>query len=130
MDVFSKSMASAASGMQTQGFRMRVVSENISNAETPGFQRKTLSFGSVYDRTTGANIVSVDRVGLDDSALEVVHNPAHPLADENGNVEMTNVNLMTEMADGREAARTYEANLQTFQQAREMYQGLLELLRR
>ena len=127
MNSFENSMNAAASGMQAQGFRMRVISENIANKDTPGFQRKTVSFDNAYNREREMNLVKVDRVGLDSSALERVYNPAHPMADESGHVELSNVSLMT---DGREANRSYEANLATFQQARQMYSSLMDILRR
>ncbi len=130
MNSFANSMNAAASGMQAQGFRMRVISENIANKDTPGFHRKTVSFDNAYNRERDMNLVKVDRVGLDRSKLERVYNPAHPMADESGHVELSNVSLMMEMADGREANRSYEANLATFQQARQMYSSLMDILRR
>lgn len=130
MNSFLKSMSAAASGMDAQGFRMRVVSENIANADTPGYRRKTMSFDNVYDRAKQVDTVAVRNLATDQSPLEIVNNPSHPLADIDGNVEMSNVSLMIEMADGREASRSYEANLATFQQARQMYSSLLDLLRR
>lgn len=130
MNSFANSMNAASSGMQAQGFRMRVISENIANKDTPGFHRKTVSFDNAYNRERDMNLVKVDRVGLDRSKLERVYNPAHPMADESGHVELSNVSLMMEMADGREANRSYEANLATFQQARQMYSSLMDILRR
>ena len=130
MNSFLKSMSAAASGMNAQGFRMRVVSENVANADTPGYRRKIISFDNIYDAKSQVNKVSIRDLGLDQSPLETVHNPSHPMADDNGNVSMSNVSLMIEMADGREASRSYEANLSTFQQARQMYSSLLDLLRR
>ncbi len=130
MNSFTKSMEAASSGMRAQGFRMRVVSENVANVDTPGYHRKGISFNNIFNNATGVNGVKVDRLTLDQSALESSFDPAHPLADENGNVELSNVNLMLEMADGREASRSYEANLAMFQQARTMYSGLLSILNR
>lgn len=130
MNSFANSMNAASSGMQAQGFRMRVISENIANKDTPGFHRKTVSFDNAYNRERDMHLVKVDRVGLDRSKLDRVYNPAHPMADESGHVELSNVSLMMEMADGREANRSYEANLATFQQARQMYSSLMDILRR
>ncbi len=130
MNTFMNSMEAAASGMRAQGVRMRVVSENIANADTPGYQRKLLSFNTVLDSVSRATLVSADRISLDQSALEEKFDPSHPMADENGNVEMSNVKLLVEMADGREASQSYEANLATFKQAREMYASLLDVLKR
>ena len=130
MNSFMKSMSAAASGMRAQGFRMRVVSENIANNDTPGYHRKLVSFDNEFNRQTGVNGVNVNKLSLDRSPLEKTYNPAHPMADESGNVEMSNVNLMVELADSREANRSYEANLAMFQQARRMYSGLLNILNR
>ncbi|VAV92119.1 Flagellar basal-body rod protein FlgC [hydrothermal vent metagenome] len=130
MNSFVNSMSAAASGMRAQGFRIRVVSENIANNDTPGYHRKLTSFNNTFDNKTNMNLVSVGRMSLDNSALEEKYDPSHPMADENGIVKMSNVDLMIEMADGREASRSYEANLATFQQARQMYSSLLNILRR
>ncbi|GJL95960.1 MAG: flagellar basal body rod protein FlgC [Hyphococcus sp.] len=130
MNPFSKSMDAASSGMRAQGFRMRVISENVANNDTPGYRRKLVSFDNVFDTKNAINKVKVDRLTLDQSPLQKMHDPAHPMADENGEVEMSNVNMMMEMADGREASRSYEANLAMFQQARQMYSSLLGILKR
>ena len=130
MNVFSKAMDAASSGMRAQGFRMRVISENVANTDTPGYRRKLISFDNAYNPATDTNRVVVGGMKLHNAPLEEIHDPAHPMADENGNVQMSNVNMMIEMADGREAHRTYEANLASFQQARQMYSSLLDLLRR
>lgn len=130
MNDFLKSMSAAASGMNAQGFRLRVVSENVANADTPGYHRKTISFDDVFDSSSGAARVEVGGVNFDNSPLEERYDPANPMADEAGYVKMSNVNLIMEMADGREANRSYEANLATFQQARRMYSSLLDLLKR
>ena len=130
MNSFINTMNAASSGMRAQGQRMRVVSENIANADTPGYHRKLLSFNTVLDSVSKTSLVSADRISLDRSALSEKYDPSHPMADENGNVQMSNVNLLVEMADGREASQSYEANLATFQQAREMYASLLNILKR
>ncbi len=131
MNSFLKAMTAATSAMNAQSFRLRVVSENVANADTPGYRGKTLTFDNVYDRSADANRVQVGKIELDQQTpLENKYDPAHPLADENGYVELSNVNLMMQMADGREASRSYEANLATFKQAKQMYASLLDLLKR
>lgn len=129
MNAFLKAMNAAASGMTAQGFRMRVVSENVSNADTPGYHRKLLNFENVYDRAAGVDKVEIGRITLSKAPMEQKFDPANPMADKSGYVQMSNVNLVTEMADAREANQSYEANLQTFQQARQMYSSLLDLLK-
>ena len=116
----------AASGMEAQSMRLRHVSENISNADTPGYHRKLISFEQSLDDGT----VQAGAVTLDQSMLTRVYDPGNPLADETGHYDGSNVDLVIEMADAREAQRSYEANLKLFDQARQMTQGLFDLLRR
>ena len=130
MNPLAKAMSSASSGMDAQAFRLRVVSENISNADTAGYQRKMITFDSVFDRTTGAERVSVGRLDLDQTPGELKFDPSHPLANEEGFVTFSNVKMMNEIADAKEAGRSYEANLTTFKQAKEMYGSLIDLLKR
>ena len=116
----------AASGMEAQSMRLRHVSENIANADTPGYRRKTMSFeASVEDGRVTAGPVKLDR-----GALVKIYDPGHPLADATGHYDGSNVDLVIEIADAREAQRSYEANLKMFDQARQMTQSLFELLRR
>ncbi|QFU10290.1 Flagellar basal-body rod protein FlgC [Rhodobacteraceae bacterium THAF1] len=119
------SMAASASGMQVQSERLRHVSENIANADTPGYRRKTIAFRDMADGT-----VQADRVQLDRRELPRVYDPGHPMADDTGFYDGSTVDLIIEVADAREAQRSYEANLKIFDQSRQMAQGLLELLRR
>ena len=130
MNPLKGAMSAAASGMDVQSFRIRIVSENISNADTHGYERKLISFRNTLDEISGQQKVSVGNVSLDKTPLREAYDPGHPLADENGYVSFSNVEMMTELADAREASRSYEANLTTFQQARQMYGSLIELLRR
>jgi len=121
-------MGVAASGMRAQGTRIRVVAENVANADTPGFHRKQVTFEEAAQGA--AQHVQVDRVLEDKSALERVHDPSHPLADESGYVELSNVNPLIELADLQEAQRSYQASMSAFDQARALYQRTLDLLRR
>lgn len=121
-------LVSSASGMAAQSFRLRLSSENIANTDTPGYRRKTVSFeNEVRD---GAMQVQTGPVTLSRAALKEIYDPAHPLAGPEGYFQGSNVNLMVEIADAREAQRSYEANLKIFDQAREMASALLDLLRR
>lgn len=120
------SMRFAASGMEAQGTRLRHVSENIANADTPGYHRKTISF----QQEMNEGGVHAGRVRLDQTALARVYDPGNPLSDATGHFDGSNVDLIIEMADAREAQRSYEANLKMFDQARQMTQSLFDLLRR
>lgn len=121
-----KSLSIAASGMEAQAQRLRHVSENIANADTPGYHRKTISFRDAVD----GDGVTPGPVRLDRSELTKIYDPGHPLADEGGHYDGSNVDLVIEIADAREAQRSYEANLKLFDQARQMTQSLFEILRR
>ena len=130
MSDFSDAIAVSAAGLRAQATRLRHVSENISNADTPGYRRKTVPFEVESGMIGGPALVSVGRVQLDQSDLEKVFDPSHPLADETGHFQGSNVNLMIEIADAREAQRSYEANLKMFDQTRQMSSGLMDLLRK
>ncbi|GJL92630.1 flagellar basal body rod protein FlgC [Hyphococcus sp.] len=129
MNPFDKITSAATSGMRAQAQRLQVVSENIANADTHGYQRKLVSFENVYDRNLDVNKVEVGRTFLDQTPREEIYDPSHPFANENGYVVMTNVNMMTEFADAREATRSYDAGLEVFRQARDMYSSLLDILK-
>lgn len=130
MSEFAKSLSVATSGLQSQAMRLRHLSENISNADTPGYRRKTVSFETAFAAGSGVSQVSVGRVQTDQSALARIYDPSHPMADQSGHYEGSNVDLMIELADAREAQRSYEANLKMFEQTRKMSSSLMELLRR
>lgn len=123
-------MKSAASGMNVQSFRLRILGENIANADTSGYQRKTVMFRNDFDRAQGATVVRTDSVVLDRSAPRQILDPGHPLADDKGVVTLSNVNPLVEIADAREAQRSYQTNLSIFDQARRMHSQTLGLLRR
>ncbi|WP_406675826.1 flagellar basal body rod protein FlgC [Roseitranquillus sediminis] len=126
----SESLKLSVSGMKAQAARLRHVSENIANADTPGYQRKTAAFQEVVDGGRRTGEVEAGPVRLDRRELPRIYDPSHPMADETGHYEGSNVDLVIEIADAREAQRTYEANLKMFDQSRQMSSSLLELLRR
>ena len=130
MSEFSKSLTVSASALKAQSARLRHVAENISNADTPGYRRKTVSFEARRDADGATGQVRTGPVRLDRSDLQRVFDPSHPLADATGYFEGSNVDLMIEIADARQAQRSYEANLKMFDQAREMSSSLLDLLRK
>lgn len=126
----------AGAGLEAQSYRLRVVSENIANARSTGgtagadpYTRKTVVFGAELDRSIGAMSVTVKRTGTDDAPFFIEHQPHHPAADEAGNVKFPNINLLVEMADMREANRSYEANLQMMKRARSMIAMTIDLMR-
>ncbi len=120
-----QSLSASASGMQAQAQRLRHVSENIANADTPGYHRKTVGFAETVDGG-----VVPQPVRLDQAELQRIYAPSHPLADATGHYDGSNVDLVIEVADARQAQRSYDANLRMFDQARQMTQSLFELLRR
>src|SRR5580765_441647 len=129
-------MAIAASGLRAQSGRMRVIAENIANAEStaqrPGanpYRRKIPTFRSEMDRTLGASTVGLGKVRQDPSEFRTKYEPGHPAADANGYVKYPNVNSLLEMTDMREAQRSYEANLNVIGATRRMIQRTIDLLR-
>lgn len=136
LDPLQASLKIGASGLEAQSRRLRVLSENLANAQstgkTPGadpYTRKTVSFESELDEASGTSLVKVAGIDRHRSAFRVEHNPGHPAADAAGFVKLPNVDIMVEMADMREANRSYEANLQVIKQAREMISMTIDLLR-
>lgn len=130
MSDFSQALDTVASGLRAQSQRLRHVSENIANADTPGYRRKVVAFEEEVTRGTRTGGVSTGPVRLDRSELDRVHDPGHPLAGPDGTYAGSNVNLIVEVADAREAQRSYEANLKMFEQVRQMSSSLMDLLRR
>ena len=131
-----ETLAIAASGLAAQGKRVRVIAENIANADsvaaTPNgqpYQRKTITFENVLDRETGAELVKVKRIAPDRSPPIRRYEPGHPAADANGYVRAPNVDRLVEVMDAREAQRSYEANLQVIDAARNRAARTLDLLR-
>jgi len=135
-DPLLASLRVAGSGLEAQSTRLRIVSENIANARTTGdtpgadpYRRKTITFGAELDRVTGAQTVEIKKLGVDRGDFIEEYDPGNPAADERGIVKMPNVNILIEMADMRESNRTYEANLQTIKQTREMISQTIALLK-
>src|ERR1700761_864811 len=133
---FLKSIAIAASGLRAQAGRMRVISENIANADStaaaPGaepYRRKLVTFQSEVDRALDAQVVGLGPIKTDQSEFRVKHEPGHPAADQNGNVKYPNVNSLVEMTDLREAQRSYEANINVIGASRRMIQRTIEILK-
>jgi flagellar basal-body rod protein FlgC len=136
MSELIKSLDISASGMKAQGTRLRVISENVANAGStalkPGenpFRRKLVTFASELNRELGVELVEVRRISRDPSDFGQRFEPNHPAADADGYVKTSNVNTIIEMADMREAQRSYEANLKVLQSTRTMLQRTIELLR-
>lgn len=128
-DLF-QTLSLSASGMRAQSARLRHVSENIANSDTPGYQRKLVAFEETLQEGRRTGEVTLGNVTLDKSAPKQVFDPGHALADDSGYYDGSNVDLVVEIADAREAQRSYEANLKIFDQARQMSSALFELLRR
>ena len=133
---FIKTLAIAASGLRAQAGRMRIISENIANADstaaTPGadpYRRKVPTFATELDRSVGARVVSLGRVATDQSDFRLKYEPGNPMADASGNVKYPNVNSLVEMTDMRDAQRSYEANVNVISATRRMIQRTLDILK-
>ncbi len=135
MDFF-KTLTIAASGLRAQAGRMRIISENIANADStpssPGadpYRRKVPTFRAEFDRVVGAQLVELGKVQTDQSEFRLKYEPGHPSADKNGNVKYPNVNTLIEMADMREAQRSYQANINVVTATRRMLQRTIDILK-
>ena len=133
---FGNALDISAAGMKVQGARLRVIAENVANADTtattPGgepFRRKTILFQSEFDKALGAELVSIKGVQPDKSDFGRDHRPGHPAADAEGYVQTPNVNTLIEMTDMREAQRSYEANLRVMRTVRQMLEQTVSILR-
>jgi flagellar basal-body rod protein FlgC len=132
----TQAMHVAAAGMKVQGVRMRMLAQNLANAEStasaPGgqpYRRQTVTFENVLDRELGVELVEVAHTGVDGSPFPLRYEPGHPAANADGYVLMPNVKPLLEMMDLREAQRSFEANLNAMTMARSMIQRTLDLLR-
>ncbi len=136
MDDLKNSSRIAVSGMNAQARRLRVISENMANADslpqTPGaepYRRKVITFKNELDKATDAQLVKVARVTEDRSQLQRKYSPGHPGADSEGYVLMPNVNPLIELMDMREAQRSYDANVNVVTTSKAMLARTLEMLR-
>jgi flagellar basal-body rod protein FlgC len=136
MDEIMKSLQVSAAGMRAQATRVRIVAENLANADSlpmaPGevpYRRRVVGFRSIVDATTGAKTVEVARVRHDPSPFPTRYDPSHPGANADGYLAQPNVNTLIEMADMREAQRSYEANLNVVRNAKTMLQETIDVLR-
>ena len=135
MDLY-KAMTVSAAGMKAQGTRLKIIAENMANAnttaETPGdmpYRRKVVTFQNMMDRQAGVDTVRVAKVDVDKSDFQRRYDPSHPSADSEGYVLMPNVSTLVEAMDMREAQRSYEANLSVIESTRTMLNRTVELLR-
>jgi flagellar basal-body rod protein FlgC len=136
IDPIDASLKIAASGLEAQSTRLRVVAENMANAQSTSataggnpYTRKLVTFDSEMDRASGAELIHVQKIGLDRTPFTAEYDPGSPAADTKGFVKLPNVNLIVEMADMREANRSYSANLQVVKQARDLFTMTIDLLR-
>lgn len=126
----------AAAGMKAQSDRLRIVSENVANADSrptkPGedpYRRKIVSFRNELDREMGIKKVKVYKYGYDDSEFKMKYEPGHPAANAEGYVQTPNVNTIMEMVDMKEAQRGYEANLNVIEISKGMLQRTVDMIR-
>ncbi|MGP8233412.1 MAG: flagellar basal body rod protein FlgC [Methylovirgula sp.] len=136
IDPIDAAIEVATSGLEAHSTRMRVISENLANAESTAsvsggnpYTRKLVTFEDEVDQASGVDLVKIKTVGYDTAPYRVEYDPGNPAADASGFVKLPNVNLITEMADMREANRSYSADIQVVKQARELYTMTVDLMR-
>lgn len=133
---FLKTLMVSSSGLKVQNGRMRVIAENMANADsvatTPGgdpYRRKIPTIQSKFDKELDTAVVEMGRVAYDQSDFETRYEPGSPAADASGMVKYPNVQPLTEMVDMQSAQRTYEANLNVVTTTRSMMQKTVDILR-
>ncbi len=136
MDDLLRTLRISTAGMKAQGTRLRVISENVANADSlptspdgVPYRRKVITFRNELDRTIGVEKVLVDKIGIDKSSFPRKYDPSHPAANAEGYVLTPNVNSLMEMMDMREAQRSYEANMSVIKSSKIMLQGTIALMR-
>lgn len=133
---YTKTLMLSAAGMKVQSGRMRIIAENLANADSVGktaqdepYRRKIPTVTSSFDRELGQRLVALGRVAEDKAAFQERYEPGHPAADANGMVRYPNVSTLIESVDLREAQRTYEANLNVVSATRAMLQRTIDILK-
>lgn len=136
IDPLNASLKIAGAGLSAQSMRLRIVSENMANAQSTGptagsdpYRRKTIAFTNELDRASGVPLVRINSVGVDPTPFMIEHDPGNPAANATGDVKRPNVNLLMEMGDLREANRAYEANLQIMKQTNDILSQTVDLLK-
>ena len=136
MNDFLSSLKIAATGLHAQSARMRVIAENLANADSAGktpeddpYRRKIPTFKSVMDREIGGETVQIGRIAYDQSNFTERYEPGHPAANEQGYVKYPNVSSLVESMDMRQAQRSYEANLNVVMVTRQMLGATLDVLK-
>ncbi|RMF10185.1 MAG: flagellar basal body rod protein FlgC [Alphaproteobacteria bacterium] len=132
----TKSMMISAAGMKAQSVRMRIIAENMANADSLAssptdepYRRKVVSFGTQLNRELGIEEVTIDKVQYDKSEFGKRYQPGHPGADAEGYVRTPNVNTLLEVMDMKQAQRSYEANLNAVDSAKTLMMRTIDLLR-
>jgi flagellar basal-body rod protein FlgC len=130
------SLKISASGLKAQGTRLRIIAENLANADSTSksaggdpYRRKVVTFRNALDRELGVNMVETNRPVMDKTPFDTRYDPTNPGADDKGYVKLPNVNTLIELADMREAERSYEANLKAIEASRTMLQKAIDILR-
>ncbi|MGH6662937.1 MAG: flagellar basal body rod protein FlgC [Rhodospirillales bacterium] len=136
MDDIIKTMRISSAGMRVQGERLRVISQNIANADAlpqdangKPYRRQVVTFKNELDKSLGLKTVRVNKVQPDKSDFGKRYEPSHPAADPDGYVQTPNVNTLIEMTDMREAQRSYEANLSAIKTSKAMLNLTIDVLR-
>ena len=137
MGALTDTMRISATGMQAQGERLRVVAENLANADSTAkatgedpYRRKMVIFQDVLDKKLGAQTVKIGKRTTDSSDFSKKYDPTHPAADAQGYVQYPNVNPIVEMMDMREARRGYEANINMIEVSKSMLSQTISLLQK
>lgn len=136
LDDLSASSRVSAKGMQLQSERLKVIAQNIANADTAArspheapYSRKVIYVKRHYEPKYGAELTKIDKIARDHSEFRLKYEPGHPASNRDGYVKYPNVDPVLEMADAKEAQRSFEANLSALEIARSNQAKILEVLK-
>ncbi|WP_375420703.1 flagellar basal body rod protein FlgC [uncultured Sphingomonas sp.] len=132
----TNSVQVSATGLRAQSLRMRIIAENLANADSTAtvaggdpYRRRVATFKPEIDRKDGSVGVKVQSIDTDKGAFKKVYRPGSAAADAQGYVAMPNVNSLVEAADMKAAQRSYEANLNAIEAAKSLTMRTIDLLK-
>lgn len=132
---FTQVMKIAGAALGAQSTRIRVIAENIANTDTvykqgvEPYRRKRVLFESVLDRANSADLVQVREIAEQNSPPVKKFDPNHPYADSQGYVSYPDISALVEIADLRDAERSYKANVQVVEGAKRFVKAMLDIIR-
>ena len=136
MDPLSSAMKISAFGMKAQQERIKVIAQNIANKDSTTtssdqdpYRRQIILLQNKYDQKIAANRVYIKKFAKDKSQFKLVFDPSHPAANNKGYVKYPNIDMNIEIADSKDASRSFDANLSMVDLSKSIYNKTLDILK-